>query len=74
MDTASGMHPRFAEYYIRRVRLNANDPVCKVLKDEGVPYNPEVGQTKESATTFVFEFPVKAPKNTVVNADVNAHE
>jgi hypothetical protein len=43
-----------------------------MLKDQGVPYLPEVGQTMENATTFVFEFPVKAPKGAICNADLTA--
>ena len=31
------------------------------MRDQGVPYYPEVGQSMESANTFVLEFPVKAP-------------
>src|SRR5690606_26067489 len=39
------------------------DSLFKMLKDQGVPYNPEVGQTEETATTFVIDFPVAAPGN-----------
>lgn len=72
VDCASGMHTRYAPYYIRRVRISASDALFKMLKDQGVPYLPEVGQTKEDATTFVFEFPVKAPKGAICNADLTA--
>lgn len=61
VDTASGMHPRHSQYYIRRIRISATDSLFKMLKDQGVPYHPEVGQSIENATTFVLEFPVKAP-------------
>lgn len=66
VDCSSGMHPRHAPYYIRRVRISATDSLFKMLKDQGVPYHPEVGQTLEGATTYVLEFPVKAPGNTKV--------
>lgn len=72
VDCASGMHPRFAPYYIRRVRISATDTLFKMMKDQGVPYHPEVGQTLENATTYVLEFPVKAPKNSVYNRDLSA--
>lgn len=72
VDCASGMHPRYAHYYIRRIRISATDALFKMLKDQGVPYYPEVGQTEESATTFVLEFPVKAPKSAVYRNDLNA--
>ena len=51
------MHPRHAPFYIRRIRISATDAMFKMLKDQGIPYYPEVGQTYENATTFVLEFP-----------------
>lgn len=63
-NCSSGMHPRHSRYYIRRVRISSHDSLFKMLKDQGVPYFPEVGQTEESATTFVLEFPVMSPKGT----------
>ena len=74
LDTASGLHPRYAEYYIRRVRVSATDPVFRMLKAQGVPYNPEVGQSEQTATTFVLEFPVKAPEGAVTRHDLSAIE
>lgn len=69
VDSASGMHPRHAKYYIRRVRISATEPLFQMLKDQGLPYNPEVGQVMDTATTFVFDFPVKAPEKTKVFKD-----
>ena len=37
VDSASGIHGRYAPYYIRRVRADMRDPLCKVLEDAGVP-------------------------------------
>lgn len=72
VDCSSGMHPRHAEYYIRRVRISATDALFKMLKDQGVPYFPEVGQTEENATTYVLEFPVKSPGNSIYKDDITA--
>jgi ribonucleoside-diphosphate reductase alpha chain len=72
VDCASGMHPRHAPYYIRRVRISATDALFKMLKDQGVPFCPEVGQTLENASTFVLEFPVKAPEGAICKDDVDA--
>ncbi len=72
VDCASGMHPRHAPYYIRRVRISATDALFKMLKDQGVPYYPEVGQTMENATTYVLEFPVKAPEGAICKDDITA--
>lgn len=69
VDCASGMHPRYSKYYIRRIRISATDSLFKMLRDQGVPYKPEVGQTMESAYTFVFEFPVKAPAGSHIFKD-----
>jgi len=66
VNCASGMHPRHAPYYIRRIRISATDSLFKMLKDQGVPYNPEVGQSMETANTYVLEFPVKSPDSTSV--------
>ena len=69
VDCSSGMHPRHSAYYIRRIRIAATDALFKMLKDQGVLYYPEVGQSPENATTYVLEFPVKAPAGTKVFRD-----
>ena len=74
VDSASGMHPRHAPYYIRRVRIAATDALFKMLRDQGVPFNPEVGQSMGSATTYVIDFPVKAPNGSVFKNDMKAIE
>jgi len=72
VDCSSGMHPRHAPYYIRRVRISATDSLFKMMKDQGVPFNPEVGQTLDSANTFVLEFPMKAPEGAICKDDISA--
>jgi ribonucleoside-diphosphate reductase alpha chain len=72
VDCASGMHPRHAPYYIRRIRISATDSLFKMMKDQGVPYSPEVGQTHDEANTFVLEFPMKAPENAICKDDITA--
>jgi len=74
VNCASGMHPRHSEYYIRRIRITATDSLFKMLKDQGIPHQPEVGQTWENANTFVLEFPIKSPKSSVYNNDLSAIE
>lgn len=71
-NCSSGIHPRHAKYYIRRVRISAMDSLFRMLKDQGVPYYPEVGQVEENATTFVLEFPVEAPRGSVFKDDLTA--
>ena len=72
VDSSSGMHPRHSPHYIRRIRIAATDSLFKMLRDQGVPYFPEVGQTLEDANTFVLEFPVKAPAGSVFKNDISA--
>lgn len=72
VDCASGMHPRHAPYYIRRIRIASTDALFKMLKDQGVPYYPEVGQTALDATTYVLEFPMKAPDGAICKDDLDA--
>ncbi len=72
VDCASGMHPRHAPYYIRRIRISATDALFKMMKDQGVPYHPEVGQDVEDANTYVLEFPMKAPEDAICKDDISA--
>ena len=71
-NCSSGIHPRHSQFYIRRVRISATDSLFKMLKDQGVPYYPEVGQSLENASTYVLEFPVAAPKGSVFKDDLSA--
>ncbi len=74
VDCSSGMHPRHAPYYIRRVRIASTDSLFKMLKDQGIPYSPEVGQSMDNATTYVIDFPVKAPNGSIFKNDLGAIE
>jgi len=73
-NCSSGIHPRHAKYYIRRVRISATDSLFKMLKDQGVPHYPEVGQSEENANTYVLEFPVEAPGSDVFKDNMTALE
>lgn len=70
---SSGVHYSHSPYYIRRVRINATDPLVKVCEDLGYPIFPEVGQDMETCTTKVVEFPCKSPKGKT-KYDVSAIE
>jgi len=74
VDSASGVHPRFSEYYIRRYRIAARDPLFRMMKKLGVPAHPEVGQKRKTASTWVLEFPVKSPDGCLTRTDVTALE
>lgn len=64
---SSGVHYSHSPYFIRRVRISANDPMVKVVEELGYPIFPEVGQEMETASTKVVEFPVKAPMGRTKN-------
>ncbi|MDO8522403.1 MAG: ATP cone domain-containing protein [bacterium] len=73
-NCSSGIHPRHSQYYIRRVRISATDSLYKMMRDQGVQAFPEVGQNANEATTFVLEFPVKAPNGSLYKNDLTAME
>jgi ribonucleoside-diphosphate reductase alpha chain len=68
-NTSSGLHPRYSDYYIRRVRADVQDPLCKFMQDSGIPFEPCVLRPD---TTAVFSFPMKAPCNTVTQQNIKA--
>ena len=72
LNSASGLHARWAQYYVRNVRVGAHTPVFKVLQDAGVPMDPENGQTADTATTWVAHFPVKGPEGASTRNDRTA--
>lgn len=74
VDCASGIHARWAPYYIRNVRVSAHSPVFKVLRDAGAPLDPENGQTVADADTWVVHFPVQAPDGAITRHDRSALE
>lgn len=67
-DTASGLHPRYAPYYIRRVRVDDKDPVCQYLIDQGVPHETDF----TNAHCQVFSFPCAAPEGAVIQDELSA--
>ena len=71
VDSASGIHARHSDYYIRTVRGDNKDPLSKFLADAGVP--AEACVMKPDSTT-VFSFPVKAPNGAVTRNDMTAIE
>ncbi|MBI4991731.1 MAG: ribonucleoside-triphosphate reductase [Candidatus Harrisonbacteria bacterium] len=74
VDASSGLHPRHAKYYLRRIRIAATDSLFHMLRDQKIPYFPEVGQAEGAATTYVIEFPVAAPKDSSILRDLSAAE
>jgi ribonucleoside-diphosphate reductase alpha chain len=74
LNSSSGLHARWAPYYVRNVRVASHSPILKVISDAGAPINPENGQTPDNATTWVVHFPVKAPDGSIVRNERSALE
>jgi len=71
VDSASGIHARHNDYYIRTVRGDNKDPLTQFLINEGVHNERDV--MKPDATT-VFSFAMKSPDNAVLRDDRTAVE
>ena len=69
LNCSSGVHPRWSDYYIRNARVGTHTPIFKVLRDCGVPMDPENGQTSKNANTWVVHFPIKSPEGAVTRKD-----
>jgi len=71
VDSASGIHARHSEYYIRRVRGDKKDPLTQFLANQGVPVEDCVMRPDSTA---VFSFPIKAPTNARTRDHLTAME
>ena len=71
VDSASGIHARHAEHYIRTIRMDKKDPIYDFLKDKGVQVEDE--QYRPDSTA-VFSFPMKSPKGAITRNDMTAIE
>jgi len=68
VNAASGIHPRYAKYYIRRVRNDIKDPLTQHMIDAGVPFEPDVMNPQN----VVFSFPQKAPEVATTRKQIDA--
>jgi|TARA_R110001592_G_scaffold238_4_gene1345 ribonucleoside-diphosphate reductase alpha chain len=71
VDSASGIHTRHSDYYIRTVRGDIKDPLTNFLKDKGVPNEPDVTKPE---SVVVFSFPVKSPTGSLTRDSKTAIE
>lgn len=68
-DSASGLHPRHAAFYIRRIRGDIKDPLTQFMIDKGVPFEPDVTQPN---STVVFSFAKRAPEGALLRKELSA--
>ena len=71
VDSASGIHARHSDYYVRTIRLDKKDSLYEFLKGKGVQVEDE--QFRPDSTA-VFSFPIKAPKGSITRNDKTALE
>jgi len=71
VDSASGIHTRHNDYYFRRVRADAKDPIAQLMEDQGIPCEADVMKPN---SVKVFTFPMKAPKGAVLRNERTAIE
>lgn len=69
-DSASGIHPRFSEYYVRTVRADKKDPLATAMLEAGFPHEEDVMNN----SNWVFSFPQKAPEKAVTVESMGAME
>ena len=69
VNSASGIHPRYDDHYIRTVRSDNKDPLAQMLRNQGVPCEPDL--TKPDST-LVFSWPIASPANACTRQDLSA--
>tara|TARA_R110001632_G_scaffold59839_4_gene145315 strand:- start:11213 stop:13105 length:1893 start_codon:yes stop_codon:yes gene_type:complete len=69
VDSASGIHARHSQYYIRRVRNDNKDPITTFLQEKGIPNEADVMKPND---TTIFSFPMKAPDGCVLRDDLDS--
>ena len=65
-NSASGIHPRWANQYIRRVRNDKKDPLSDAMIEAGIPCEED----KHNSEAWVFSFPMKSPARSLTRHDV----
>ena len=71
VDSSSGIHGRFAEHYIRRVRQANTDPLTDFMKDMGIPHEADAMNLEK---TTVFSFPQRSPRGATIAGEQTAIE
>ena len=68
-----GIHPAFAQYYIRRVRFSSVDPLVALCRKKGYKVVWDVGiDGREDHTKYVVEFPCESPEGSVLAKNMTA--
>ena len=68
VNSSSGIHPRFSDYYIRTVRADKKDPLATAMVEGGFPHEEDV----TNPSNWVFSFPIKSPKESIAAGEMTA--
>ena len=71
VDSASGIHPRYSQYYVRTVRADKKDPLAQFMCAEGFVVEDCVMKPE---SVDIFSFAVKAPAHAMYRDDMSAVE
>ena len=69
VDSSSGKHERYSEFYVRTVRADKKDPLAQLMRKQGFPVEDCVSKPE---STDIFSFPVKAPAGSILRNDRTA--
>lgn len=68
-----GVHPAYAKYYIRRVRMSSTDKLLQICKDAGYHVEPVVNYDNSiDHSTSIVSFPCQAGEGTILAKDMTA--
>jgi len=71
LGCASGIHAHHDRYYLQRITVSAQSPICAVLREAGMPCIPsEPGA--ESPSAWLFEFPMAAAPGALLRTQETA--
>ena len=68
-DCSSGIHPRFARYYVRRIRGDKRDPLSQMMVASGFPCEDDTSQPENR---YVFSFPMESPAHATFSEQITA--
>jgi ribonucleoside-diphosphate reductase alpha chain len=69
VNSSSGIHTSWNDFWIRRIRADKKDPLTQFLINSGVPYEDDVTFPEMQA---VFSFPMKASPTSINRKQFNA--
>lgn len=69
-NSASGMHARHSQWYLRSIRSDKKDPVTTFLMEAGIPWEQDLMKENQ----IVFYFPIESPAGSILRNELSAIE